>query len=391
MIKKGKRGAKEENAGKKKKSLLFSLAALLVAICVAAGAAALVSMGNGRRLAALRRWLMYGETSATRDAYSYAADPGNRYGLLGDGLLVVGSNAVRMYQSDGTLAFEQSPLGMESPLLTVGNRQAAVCDTGGGTLYVMDESGILRTMQADRGLCYYAARLNRSDYLAVTEQKSGFKAEVSVYNSSGSRVFHFDSYENYISDAIVTEDCRKVVAVSLGAQDGAFTSKLLVYDLESAELIDSIPIWDGLVYDLANNGNRLLALCDNRLIMTTLAGEVLLDRTYGNLYLHGCALTGGNFCALLLGRYKAGNVCTLTTYNLDGEEAASLELTEEVLDISAAGSYLAVLYGDSLVIYTRDLKEYARLEGTGYARQVQMQTDGTALVISGTSARHYMP
>ena len=60
----------------------------------------------------------------------------------------------------------------------------------------------------------------------------------------------------------------------------------------------------------------LLSLCDKRLSITTLAGETLLDLPYGNLYLHDYALTGEDFCALLLGQYQSGNVCTLTTYDL---------------------------------------------------------------------------
>ena len=118
---------------------------------------------------------------------------------------------------------------------------------------------------------------------------------------------------------------------------------------------------------------------------------MLLDRPYGNLYLHDYALDGDGFCALLLGRYQSGNICTLTTFDVDGAELARLELTEEVLDISAAGEYLAVLYDDALVIYTRDLQEHARLEDTQYAGQIQMRADGTALMISGASAWRYLP
>lgn len=76
---------------------------------------------------------------------------------------------------------------------------------------------------------------------------------------------------------------------------------------------------------------------------------------------------------------------------MKGEEIASLEITEEILDMSAAGEYLAVLYSDSLVIYTRDLQEHARLDGTDYAGHVIMNSDGTAMVIAGTAAWRFLP
>ena len=94
---------------------------------------------------------------------------------------------------------------------------------------------------------------------------------------------------------------------------------------------------------------------------------------------------------MLLNRYQAGSIGRLVTVGEDGAELASLDITQEVLDISAAGDYLAVLMSDSLVIYNRELEEYGRLDGTGYASQVLMNSDGSALVIGGNSAFRYLP
>ena len=377
-----------QTPAKKKGGLGRRMSRLALVLCVVLAVVTLTAMEDGRHFAALRRWLMYGESSGSRDVYVYAADPANRYGRLGDGLLVVSPNTAQMIDSDGAIAYEQR-LNMASPQLTVGSRQAAVCDVGGNALYLMDQAGVRRTMGT--GQLYYSARLNSSDYLAVTEQKSGYKATVSVYGSQGELKFHFDSYDNYISDAAVTEDCRSVVMVSLETQEGTFAARLLAYSLDTAEQIGSAVIRDGLALDIRCVKNRVLSLCDKRFVITSLDGETLLDRAYGNLYLHDYALSGDGFCALLLGRYQAGNICTLTTYDLDGEELASLPLTEEVLDISAAGSYLAVLYGNSVVVYNKDLTEHARMEGTDYAGQVEMEDDGTVLLIAGASAWRFLP
>ena len=391
MAKKGKHTAPAPEAQEgKSKSLLQRLRVLLIVAAAALAVASLTAMEDGVRFASLRRWLMYGESSSTQDFHVYASDSGNRYGQLGTGLLVASPNNIQFFRDSGSAAYE-IPVKMKNPQMSVGQRQAAVCDVGGDSLYLLDPMGTRRKMSTERGLCYYSARLSGSDYLAVTEQKNGYKAAVSVYNASGEPVFHFDSYDNYISDAIVTSDSRSVVAVSLESQYGVFASKLLVYDLESAQLTGSRIIQDGLVMDFSCNNNRMICLCDKRFVIATLDGQMLLDRPYGNLYLHDYALDGDGFCALLLGRYQSGNICTLTTFDVDGAELARLELTEEVLDISAAGEYLAVLYDDALVIYTRDLQEHARLEDTQYAGQIQMRADGTALMISGASAWRYLP
>ena len=95
--------------------------------------------------------------------------------------------------------------------------------------------------------------------------------------------------------------------------------------------------------------------------------------------------------ALLLSRYRSGSTMKLVTVSSDGTEMASLDSSQEVLSMSAAGKYIAVLYSDSLVLYTPQLQEYARLDGTEYARSVIMREDGTAVLIGSSSAWLYIP
>lgn len=100
---------------------------------------------------------------------------------------------------------------------------------------------------------------------------------------------------------------------------------------------------------------------------------------------------GDGFTALLLNRYKSGGVGRLVTVDTDGQEIAALDVNEEILSISAAGRYLAVLYMDSVVIYTEELEIYAQLEGTDYARSVLMRQDGSALLLAAESAHLFLP
>lgn len=366
---------------------LFTLVLLLAVVLVVA---VLTTMEDGNQFAALRRWLMYGDSRETKNLYTYAADQNNLYGQLGEDLLVVTPNAIRLLHANGTAVYDQQ-IAMAAPKLSVGREQAAVCDVGGNTLYVLDSTGVIRTMTLERGLCYYTARMNENDYLTVISQKSGYKAVAEVYDGEGQLLFHFDSHDNYLSDAVVTGDNKHLVIAAMQEKGGAFASTLVTYDLTSAEQVGESSVRDGLILDFSVRDGRILSLCDKRLAITTLTGETLLDRSYDNLYLHDYTLTGGDFCALLLGRYQSGNVGELTTYDLNGDRIASVEVSEEVLDISAAGDYLAVLYSDSLVLYARDLTEYARMDDTDYAALVRMEKEGTALVIAATSAWRYLP
>src|SRR5699024_10001081 len=137
--------------------------------------------------------------------------------LLGEDLLVVNQNAIQLLEDDGSIRYNL-PVSAVEPMVSVGGGTAAVCDVGGSSLYLLDETGVRRELTLSGGLRYYSARLNSAGWLAVTEEKNGYKASISVYNSSGELVFSFDSYDSYITDALVTEDCRYVAAVSLDPQ-----------------------------------------------------------------------------------------------------------------------------------------------------------------------------
>ena len=75
----------------------------------------------------------------------------------------------------------------------------------------------------------------------------------------------------------------------------------------------------------------------------------------------------------------------------NGEELGSLEVREEVLSISAAGRYLAVLYAGHLTVYNQDLQAYATLQGTEDTRGALMRPDGTVLLLSASSASLFLP
>ena len=167
-----------------------------------------------------------------------------------------------------------------------------------------------------------------------------------------------------------------------------------MYDLTKpgeAEVAADYSVTDGLVAVIGQQGDRLVTVSDTCLTYAEMDGKVSASYTYSGLYLRGYALGGDGFAALLLNRYESGSVGRLVTVGLDGTELASLDVNREVLDISAAGRYLAVLYTDSLVLYNQDLQVYASLNGTDFATGVLLRADGSALLLSAENAGLFLP
>lgn len=94
---------------------------------------------------------------------------------------------------------------------------------------------------------------------------------------------------------------------------------------------------------------------------------------------------------MLLNRYKSGSVGRIVSVSSNGEELGSLDVNEEVLAVSAGGKYVAVLFADRLTIYRQDMVPVSSLNGLSDARNVWMESDGSALIMTSEAARRFVP
>ena len=179
--------------------------------------------------------------------------------------------------------------------------------------------------------------------------------------------------------------------MTMGQADSVFVSNVVIYDLTQEDPIAEYSVQDGLVAAMRGKGSQILTVSDTCLTAGNAAGEIIGTYSYANEFLREYDLGGEDFAVLLLNRYQSGSVGRLVTVASDGEEIASLDISEEVRDISANGRYLSVLYADRLVVYNRDLQIYATLHGPERTRDILTRDDGSVLMIAVDSAELFLP
>ena len=363
---------------------------LLVLLAVLA-AVVFAAYRDGTGLDVLRRYFSYGSADSQGEEtdFRYDASSDNRFAVLGDDLAVLSGTELQVLDGSGKQIYS-TPVKMAQPALASGGGCAVAYDVGGTQLIVVDGTGERLTLTADASEPWIAATLNSQGWLAATSEKKSYKASVSVYNDQMELVFTFNSSERFVSDAYVTDDGKTLAAVTMGQENSVFVSNLVFYDLTETEPFADYDVTDGLAYSIGQTGNSLVTVADTCLSFSGTDGKAGAVYDYGGAYLRGYAL-GDGAEALLLNRYRSGSVGRLVCVGTDGKELASLDVSEEVLDISAAGRYLAVLYADRMVVYTQDLQEYASLNGTDFARGVLMRPDGSALLVSSDRATLFLP
>ena len=363
---------------------------LLFLLWLALGAALLLTVGHGAGLDAVRRYLRYGSRDNAARMYSYPASPSARFAALGDTLVVLTDTSLRLIGADGDEIWSQ-PVRMSSPALSTNGNRVAAWDVGGSELYALSESGPLLSLTADDDGPFLAARFNRNGWLSVTTGRQGYKGAVRVYDMRMKPVFEFHSSRRFVMDACVLNDNRRVAALTLGQSESVFVTDAVYYRLDEKEPETNCEIPDALPLELRQNGAGLTAVCDTCLVHLTADGAISARYDYDGAWLREYDTGGDGFTALYLSRYQSGSVGKLVTVDDDGAELGSVEVMEEVVDISAAGHYLAALYTDRLVVYNLALGVYASLGGAENVRGVMMRSDGSALLLGDSSAQLFLP
>ena len=375
---------REEKKGRKLRAAVSIMIVLLVSAI-----AVQVFRNGGTGLDLLRRWIYYGSGERV-DTYTYDAAGNNRFALIGDGMAVLSGTELRIIRGDGSVALSQA-VNMQYPALMTAGEFAVAYDVGGTTLWLVNAQGeTLLRLEQDAALPFIAASVNEAGYLAVTAEKNGCKGCVSVYGPDQTLMFAFNSVERFVIDARVSKDGKTVTAVTLGQEDGSFVSRMVVYDLTRTDPRAGWGVQDGVVLAMDELSGRTAVICDTKMAYGDADGTVYGEYDYGGNYLRGWSV-GGGYVALQLNRYYAGSIGRIVTVDLNGNEKAAIDVNEEVIGISAAGNYIAVLYAGRLVIYTPDLQEYARMEDAHHAKDVLMCADGSALVLASEKATRFLP
>ena len=382
----------EEEVPKKKHHRLRWFLLLLIVVLAVVGVAA---YRDGTGFDAIRRYFAYGSDSQTAEetetGYRYDASSSNRFAAVNDALVVLSQNTLKVLSSKGDELWSEN-VKMTQPALAVGGGCAVAYDVGGTDLYVVDSGGKRMELHADPTEPLLAATLNKNGWLAVTAEKNGYKGSVSVYNAKGTLMFDFYSSQRFVTNGYVTDDNALLAAVTLGQEDSVFVSNIVLYDLsKKQDPVADYDISDSLVFDLGEQDGRLITVSDRGIHSSAPKGGSEATYSYSGFYLREYDFHGDGFTALLLNRYQSGSLGKLVTVDESGQELAALDVNQEVVSLSAAGRYLAVLYVDRLVLYNQNLQVYAALEDLSAVKDVLMRKDGSALLIGSESATLFLP
>ncbi|MEG1577525.1 MAG: DUF5711 family protein [Oscillospiraceae bacterium] len=391
---------KKEKKEPKKPSRFYRFLAFLLTMGLVAGAVGVVANRDKLNFDSLRRFFAYRTT--TQDVtgatapFPYEGGMNAAFSAVGGDLFSASTSGFRLYSPSGKIYVEDT-LTLENPAYSVNENSLVAYDAGGVELRVYRNHETVFSLTSEEGVIL-SARMNSAGFLTVVTRGTGFKGVVTVYNAKFEKLMAFRISSTYILDAVVSPDNKSVAVLTAGQNDHAFESNLITYAMDSAavdggELTPSatLSLGNRVPLDLQWTGAGLRCLTEYGVI----SADVSLTQTgsydWSDQHLKLFSQNGDDFSAMVLGKYRGGSQSELVLTDSKCVKLGSINLTEQVLSISAAGRYIAVLTANSLEIYTSDLQLYASLDATQGARQTVMRPDGTALLMSSEVAWVYIP
>ena len=377
----------------KRPSLLARLAAFLVTAALVVGGVALVAYRDRINLDTLRRYLAYRtlekNESGQAAEFHYTGDESNSFAALGNGLLVCSKTSIQLFSQSGALYIEKNA-SMANPVVSVGGGKAVVYDVGGERLYVYADRQEVFSLSGKRIL---SARMSESGALTVITQGSGYKGVVTAYDAGFQEVIDVNISSTFVMDAVTSPNGRWLAVVALGQNGSAFESSLRIYDTRGStgEPVSVSSLGDDVALDMQWDEEGVWVQLEHGVALAGEDGTVKAVWSNSGLYLKEFSLGGDWFAALFMGRYRSGNLGELILVDGTGTQTAGLNIQDEVLSISAAGRYVAVLHPGSLVIYDQNLEACATATLGNEVRRVILRPDGTAMLIGSESARLYVP
>ena len=392
-----KKQPEQENTGKQRKKPRFLtrlLLFLLALILLLAGVTAVV-FRDRLNMDNIKRWFHYRSLilndSGQAESFPYEGDLTDTFATLDGDLLVCSGNTISLYSGSGTRYVSQS-VSMAHPVVDTNGTLAVVYDAGGDELYVLGQCQLV--WEADGLRSILSAHLNRSGQLTVVTQADGYRGAVTVYDTDFQPIVTVNLSSAYVMDAALSDDGKTLSILTIGQEDGTFTSTLSLYALNTTAGGEFVPditcsLGGDVVLATRHTEDEVWSLGSQCLYVTDHSGKIV-TADWSDLYLKRYTLSGDGYAVVLLGRYRAGSQAELVTIAPSGARR-SVEYNEQILSLAAAGRYIAVLTGDRLDLYTSDLELYTSLEGTQGARGVLLMKDGSAILLSSGSASYYVP
>ncbi len=324
--------------------------------------------------------------NGTEETIKFNENQSNVYAFTGDTLSVVSPDILSGYDLSGSTLFS-SPALLRTPAISSTEAAFLAYDLGGLNYYIADENKILLSKTTDSRILN--ANLNILGSFTIITDSPDCKTLVTAFNSDHETIFKFHSSQKYVFDAAISPSEKTIAIATYGTTDGSFESGFSLCRtnedsfFSTTSLGTSIPLKVSFI-----SPDRISVICNDKALIFNDSGKLISEISYNNATLKNFSVSYGHISILLS---SSGNTTDTQLIIIDSEGSNKTAVfSDDILSISSAGDYTAVLSETKCVVYNKDLSKHCEIKTSPKISKCLVKSDGSILLLSDNSAIFYV-
>ena len=269
-----------------------------------------------------------------------------------------------------------------NPVLTVGDKGALVYNLGGTGYQLIDKEGSVYSAEVKDNLL--TADYNDKGIYALVTQSSGYLSKLYVYNEKNEQIFAYSFADYYVTSVSLNSGGTKAVVAGLSALNGSETAALYVLDFTQEKPLQVKELDNDIIYKVDYLGDKYACAVGKNAsyVLNTGKDGSLQTNSYEGRNLTAFDINNDtNTYTVSLSGSGDGRNCDIVSYSVNGEETKTFSVDKKIISLSTYKGRVALLSGDSVMLYSKDGKSISEKELNSDPHTVVMYTSSDAYIL----------
>lgn len=266
----------------------------------------------------------------------------------GDVLCLVNASYFEVYNDSGKLIQAVSH-GMSNPRIEASEARFLLFDRERYSVKLYNYSDELYERSFENVIV--SAAIGRDGTYAVVTNSNSYLNTVYVFDKDNELVYTWNSANYYVADVAVAEDGDRIAVCLVGAENGAFVSKVYCLEFDSATPVNSFS-FDILVSSImpVNDNYFMVNSTDSAYILKwdKASSEQLFISNAVRCY----AQNYDGYSCIAYGRENNEQINSICVIDQSGKVKTTFSFNSRILDISISEDRVAVLSDNAVYVYT---------------------------------------
>lgn len=298
---------------------------------------------NGKFVSALTR--------NASEKFFAATDADNVYSFTAydNGYVILTENGISYVDSDGDETSRQQ-LTYSNPSLDISGSRILVFDRG-NTSYSLFRSDALYSQMTTSENILDAAVCSRDNY-AIAVKDENAKCILYGFDGNGNIIYQWNCPDGYIADIAMNSSGSKVAVTVINSVNAVLSSKIYILDFEYDSAYAEFDYPDEIVIGSEFiSGRKIQVITDENVYLISGRNQEAVY-SYGSADICYSSISEARYTAVVTNNHTHDDYYTLVIFGAAGNLRCAVDITGNVMDVSASDKSICVLFENKTETYS---------------------------------------